>query len=193
MLTIIIILLIIAICAFSCIVYLFAFNAKIINKHDKILSNLIEKQNQTVYKMTNDLDLILEVAKKLSHAEGTQQERRYTEIGSTLSNINIAGMSEQVSEIWAHYRSRSLENIKIRSIMDIKSQEILEPIKKYFDVLLPKLKVWYAKNKSLTDLELFILCHQEFGDELIRKVSIPANLFYGACVELAVNIAKEIK
>jgi len=193
MITVIVILIIVSMCAFGCIAYLFAHNAKIISNHSKILLDLTDKQNETIYKMTNDLDLILEISKKLSHAEGTQQERRYTEIGSTLSNINIAGMSDQVSEIWDHFRGRSLENIKIKNIMNIKSQEILGDIKKYFNDLIPKLKIWYNKNKNLNDLELFILCHQDFGEEIIRKVSVPANLFYGTCVELAVNIAKEIK
>jgi hypothetical protein len=53
-----------------------------------------------------------------------------------------------------------------------------------------RLQLWYSKQNSQSDATLMLVIEQEFGDDLVNIVCIPCKVSYGACLIMALAVAK---
>lgn len=108
--------------------------------------------------------------------------------------INISDLSElkvKVDTMWIYQIRRGLGEVvmhgmgKMESplVINEESMKILEPLK-------PQLMELYQKKK-LDDLDMLLEIEKYFGEEIVRSVCVPYKMSHGACLILALGVAKD--
>ena len=59
-----------------------------------------------------------------------------------------------------------------------------------YEPMASKLRALYAKNQGLTDDALAMAIEKEYGNEILGTICIPNGLYMGACLVIAVEVAK---
>ncbi len=119
-------------------------------------------------------------------------------VGGVIATIKISmrvgALELKVDTMWGFQMRRSMSEVITSGIAQMNSplkfsEEAvarLEPIK---DDLL----AWYTKQpQGLGDATLMLKIEQSFGDILLKLICIPCGLSYGACLILALFMAKGV-
>lgn len=86
------------------------------------------------------------------------------------------GEAEAVHKGWATMNSPIVVN------QDAK--ELLAPMAE-------ELRAFYEKNQKVTDFELALAIEKQFGERLAKEICIPNGFSLGACLVIAVSVAKD--
>jgi hypothetical protein len=110
-----------------------------------------------------------------------------------ISAIEATTMSSQVSELWTYLRSRALAESFAKGLISSRGLSIVlsHNVKDWYATMSPDLVSWYSDKHDMSDDELFIDCHKTFGKRLTREICEPYGVFDGACVALAILVAKD--
>ena len=106
----------------------------------------------------------------------------------------IARMEVKVDTLWDFQMRRALSESIQKGVATLNSPLTVTPeAKAWMHELAAKLRDFYAKlGHRMTDRELAIEIERRFGDEILHKVCIPNGLYEGACLIIAMEIAKEV-
>lgn len=110
------------------------------------------------------------------------------------SGYKIAQIELKTNTIWDFLMRRSISEAVSQGIAKMNSPLIIsEEAKSWMHGLANDLRSFYARQgRHLTDKELALEIERRFGQEILERVCIPHGLFAGACLLIAMEIAKEI-
>jgi hypothetical protein len=108
------------------------------------------------------------------------------------ASMEYGAMRLQVNTMWQFQMRRAMSEVVASGIGEINSPVIftklavdsLDPIKP--DLL----TLWNETPKPISDLAMLLRIEEKFGDQLLSMVCIPCRLSHGACLILALTIAK---
>lgn len=173
-------------------------NKKSIEKNTKITADTNEKVNEAAEKdikltthVNSRLDELIIAVKKASHAEGVAEGVKNEQDRLAAKLISVT-KTEEITQIWSYLRDRAIIELTSKEILDSNSSRIIaKNIREAYKEILPELKEWYKANKDFSEEKLFKVCYQEYGTQLLAKVCKVNDLYIGACVEIAIRLAKE--
>lgn len=103
----------------------------------------------------------------------------------------VSAVMEQFTEIWAYVRNRAIAEMVAKGLVTMPDMTPTPAVRQWYAPLMNRLKPWYAKHRGLDDLQLFFACHKEFGNVLVEEICKPYGVFDGACIQLAIEVAKQ--
>ena len=106
----------------------------------------------------------------------------------------MVSIEVKVDTMWDFQMRRALSESIHKGIATINSPLTVTPeAKAWMHGLAEQLRDFYAKlGHRMTDRELALEIERRFGDEILHKVCIPNGLYEGACLIIAMEIAKEV-
>jgi hypothetical protein len=110
-----------------------------------------------------------------------------------LSGVKIAKIEVKVDTMWSFLMRRAIAEVVFKGLADMNSPIVIrKEAKALFRGLTEDLRSFYrGLGKELTDVDLIMLLEQQFGDRILKEVCIPNGLLMGACMIIALEIAKE--
>lgn len=106
----------------------------------------------------------------------------------------VSALEVKVTTMWEFLMRRALSEGLEKGILTVNSPvKISDEAKKWMGDMAVELQQFYRKlGRNLSDLELAYEIERRFGDEILKKVCIPNGLYSGACLLIAMEVAKEI-
>jgi hypothetical protein len=108
-------------------------------------------------------------------------------------SMRIGALELKVDTMWGFQMRRSMSEIVTTGVGKLNSPLVLsDEILSRLDPIKNNLIKWF-KNQPATagDATLLLGIEQHFGDDLFNMVCIPCGLSYGACLIIALVVAKE--
>jgi hypothetical protein len=108
--------------------------------------------------------------------------------------VKMTKIEVKVDTMWDFQLRRGWSELAIKGKARANSPLVLnEETKEWMGDLAQELKAFYSKlGRHLNDRELAIEIEQKYGDQILRKVCIPNGLSEGACLIIALQVAKEV-
>lgn len=106
----------------------------------------------------------------------------------------IAKIELKVDTMWSFQMRRAMSEVVEKNLGVMESPLVFNShVIKELDPMKEALQTAYHRRwVGLTDAEMLLEIERDFGDQLIHRVCIPHNLSHGACLLLALTIAKGI-
>ncbi len=106
----------------------------------------------------------------------------------------LARMELKTDTIWEFQIRRAMSEVVQNKIGTMNSPIVIkEEVKEWIGEIKYKLRDFYRKlGRNMTDKDLLLEIERNFGDELLSKVCIPHELSQGACLLIALEVAKEV-
>jgi len=107
--------------------------------------------------------------------------------------MRVGALEMKVDTMWAFQMRRAVSEVVSTGLGQLKSPVVftdearaaLEPIREGL------VGFWRTLPKGISDGEALLAIEMRFGDALLRLVCIPCGLSHGACLILALDIAKQ--
>lgn len=116
-------------------------------------------------------------------------------IGSVIyfAGFKLAGLEVKVNTVWDFLMRRAMSEAIHSGVGGLNSPFELKPAaKEWMQVMASDLRAFYAKlGRKLTDAELALEIERHFGQRILEQVCIPHGIYQGACLLIAVELAKE--
>lgn len=111
-----------------------------------------------------------------------------------LNGTRSAKIEVKVDTMWDFLMRRALSEGLEKGVLKVNSPVVIsDEAKKWMAGMAIELQQFYRKlGRNLTDRELAYEIERRFGDEILKKVCIPNGLYSGACLLIAMEVAKEI-
>lgn len=94
--------------------------------------------------------------------------------------------------IWDFMMRKALSEGLQKGLMTQNSPIELAPrVRPYYAGMAAELKAFYRKHQHLDEREMFRLFEHHFGERMVKEVCVPLGLVAGACVIMAIAIARE--
>lgn len=109
--------------------------------------------------------------------------------------LKLGKLETKVETLWSFMMRRAQAETVFKGYADKMSPLTVKPeALKLMEPLAPKLRAFYNKLKAAktipTDRELFLMIEERFGEEILDQVCIPNGLMFGACMPIAIAVAK---
>lgn len=110
------------------------------------------------------------------------------------AGFKLATLEVKVNTMWDFQLRRAYSESIQKGVATINSPLTVTPeAKEWMNELAVKLRDFYSKlGRHLTERDLAIEIERRFGEEILHKVCIPNGLYEGACLIIAMEIAKEV-
>ena len=104
---------------------------------------------------------------------------------------DIATIKERVEVIWEFLMRRALsEAVKI-GVATINSPVKIDPEAcKWFGDMEAGLRALYEQFTGFSDAQMMLEIERRFGEKILKEVCLPHGLFAGACLFIALEVAK---
>lgn len=104
----------------------------------------------------------------------------------------IGELEIKVNTMWEFQLRRALSEVVEKRMGTINSPlKLEEDVTKSLAPLKPELeKFWKTEGQKLSDAEALLKIENKFGDQLLRLICIPQGLTHGACLIVALAVAK---
>jgi hypothetical protein len=104
----------------------------------------------------------------------------------------IAGIDVKVDTMWAFQMRRALSEAVSSGLASVNSPIVFTPeaIASLDPIRDELLAFWKTVPEGTSDAAALLLIEARFGEDLLRLVCIPCGLSHGACLLLAMTIAK---
>lgn len=111
-----------------------------------------------------------------------------------LNGSRSAKIEVKVDTMWEFLMRRALSEGLEKGVVSMNSPVVVnEEAKKWMAGMAIELQKFYRKlGRNLTDHELAFEIERHFGDQILKEVCIPNGLSGGACLLIALEVAKEI-
>jgi hypothetical protein len=105
-----------------------------------------------------------------------------------------ARMEVKIDTLWDFQMRRGAGELVAKGHATVNSPIVLsEEAKKWMHELAEELKKFYSKlGRHLSDRDLAFEIERRYGDDILKKVCIPNGISEGACLIIAMEVAKEI-
>ena len=105
-----------------------------------------------------------------------------------------ARMEVKIDTLWDFQMRRGSGELVNKGLATMNSPITLtEESKKWMHELAEELKKFYSRlGRHLNDRDLAIEIERRYGDDILKKVCIPNNISEGACLIIALEVAKEV-
>lgn len=106
----------------------------------------------------------------------------------------MAQMDTKMSTVWSFLMNRAIGEAVQKNIATFNSPVVVsEEAKKWMAGMADQLRDFYAKlGRRLTEWELALEIERVFGEKILKEVCIPNSLSQGACLLIAIEVAKDI-
>ncbi len=108
-------------------------------------------------------------------------------------SMRFGALELKVDTMWGFQMRRSMSEVVTSGVGKVNSPVVFTPeILSHLEPLKPKLIGWYKEFPNhKSDADALLGIEQSFGDDLLKLVCFPCGLSYGACLIMALVIAKE--
>lgn len=183
---------------FLAILCYMAFNNYLASQRTKATLSKVDTATQ---KVAENQAAVLEVKEtingKMAELIKTKEELARTsaklEMVSGITPKDAVLMSSQVGEVWLYLRNRAIAEALAKGYVTADGMKMTasNEVRRWYANMIPDLKEWYKNNVALDDAQLFMACHKKFGERLTAEICKPYGVFDGACVQLAIILAKD--
>lgn len=115
--------------------------------------------------------------------------------GSKMTRVEtrMEDIETKVGIIWEFLLRRAMGEAVLKGVATINSPLIItSEAKSWLDPLKPALQAKYLSSwQKLSDRDLLLAIEKEFGSQLAKDVCIPRHLNSGACLLIAMQVARE--
>lgn len=103
-------------------------------------------------------------------------------------------MEVKIDTLWDFQMRRGAGELVQKGHASMNSPIVLnDEAKKWMHELAEELRSFYSRmGRHLSDRDLAIEIERKYGDDIMRKVCIPNGISEGACLIIAMEVAKEI-
>lgn len=109
------------------------------------------------------------------------------------ASMRLGALELKVDTMWGFQMRRSMSEVVTSGMGSMNSPLIIsDEVRARLDPIKGRLIEWYkAYPGRSSDASVLLGIEQEFGDDLLKEVCIPCGLSYGACLIIALMVAKE--
>lgn len=115
--------------------------------------------------------------------------------GSKFSRLDakVEGIDEKVNVIWEYLIRRAMSEAVFKGVATLNSPIVItEEAKTWMEELKPELQKLFLNGwQKLPDRMLLMEIEKKFGERIVRNICIPHGLHSGACLLIALQVAKE--
>lgn len=103
-------------------------------------------------------------------------------------------MDTKMSTVWGFLMNRAIGEAVQKNIATFNSPVVIsEEAKKWMAGMANQLRDFYAKlGRRMSEWELALEIERLFGEQILKEVCIPNGLSQGACLLIAIEVAKDM-
>ena len=108
-------------------------------------------------------------------------------------SMRFGALELKVDTMWGFQMRRSMTEVVSSGVGTLNSPLVInEEVMSSLDAIKPKLIDWYENYEGrASDASVLLGIEQAFGNELMNRVCLPCKLSYGACLIIALAVAKQ--
>jgi hypothetical protein len=108
------------------------------------------------------------------------------------ASMRFGALELKVDTMWGFQMRRSLSEVVATGFGKFESPLVIdEKVQRHLDKIKPRLIEWYANYAGRkSDASLLLGIEQNFGVDILNLVCLPCGLSYGACLIIALAVAK---
>lgn len=106
----------------------------------------------------------------------------------------MSATETKLNVVWGFLMNRAIGEAVQKNIATFNSPVVIsEEAKRWMAGMADQLREFYAKlGRRLSEWELALEIERMFGEQILKEVCIPNHLSQGACLLIAIEVAKEI-
>jgi hypothetical protein len=110
-------------------------------------------------------------------------------------SMRLGALELKVDTMWGFQMRRSMSEVIGNGLGHYNSPLVLEPEAiARLDSIKPQIRQWYNNypaNLKQSDVNVMLAIEHAFGDKLMELICLPCRLSYGACLIIALAVAKD--
>lgn len=106
----------------------------------------------------------------------------------------MSATETKLNVVWGFLMNRAIGEAVQKNIATFNSPVVIsDEAKKWMAGIAEELKVFYARlGRRMSEWELAMEIERLYGERILKEVCIPNSLSQGACLLIAIEVAKEI-
>ncbi len=107
-------------------------------------------------------------------------------------SMRFGALELKVDTMWGFQMRRSMSEVITSGVGKTNSPLVFTDLAIHaLDPIRERLVDWYKGTKSkISDADLLLGIEQNFGDDIVKMVCVPCGISYGACLIIALAVAK---